>query len=1656
MDLKLLQALKQSKVDKITTYQNILDGSATEELDREIIKYGKKLKENEDIISSISDTPISDRTSSQIYDLKKATTAKIDIHYIKIPKLKEELWRIIIEEKENQIKNELKIKKLEIEIVKLDAEIAIEILKNSVGDVIPEIPEIPELPIDNTYIIDDALGISVEIDKQEVIGSIIKNMMGGSVVSWNAFIDKPGAPGISEQQELLDKQIEESVKEISNPEKGGIASIIDVFIGLLVKAIGSFAKQFFFLKDAIDKLVGLQFGPLLSKVIPGVVNVITELTTLFSNPSKFIMGQLLGPLFDINIPLPEFSINIGDFIPILPFELKIPTIDPFGFFTRDTPLNPNTDPSDISPTWQEDIMEEVIALKKEDLSIAIKERERQLEILDNQINALDKKIKKINVYTIMVRDSEIKIQKLKIKEKNCNENGCDKEYLNIICDNIIDESNFLKELKIVENIEEENLENLNIESLKIEKTQLEKERTELAKKPIIPDSEYMKKAILVAYEQDIDPEGLEIKLSKIYEIGVDINNNKNLEILQKLGYDFTNDNYIDRLVEIKNYGISLSDIKQLSFLYELGFNFNDKNHKIKIDKLRNIINIDSEHLKIFIQMGFNIHNPNIYNILKDITDMNIDILNIDLLENLKTIGFNFNNPIIIERLNKLNDYKNLSDISVYASLINRGINLNNPRFEDLFIGVIIDIDYEETTGLNIVPADAKSGEITSVALEEILIQFNQLGLNIRDINFQNKFNSLYNKLNLAVETSILIDSNDTITITKFNILQKLGFNYQIDTYNEFLNLFKSLFLNLNKYETKIITDIFISLGWHWSLDRNFTLINKFINFGFSFKIETTNTQMFTKLEKLNTFGFNFSRVDSQQIIDKLSSIDISLSNNNFSFVIGKLIAFGINLNDKDWSQKLQIFIDNSISFSDNSDWDKQMSNLMKLGISFIDDDWNKNYNKMKSMRQMGLDFTIPILNKKLSILTDLGIDFTTPEPEWKKKLNDLIQIKLINVPENIEKNKQDYLNKRNDTLNIIEKNIKKYQLLNENPALLIDNNIKQKNLEIIKALNENDNEQVCDLQDEIKSLELSKLNIITLNPNYDKEIAKYKLQKENLDNNVSELNEQLIFAELDKFEALKKSNISLQDDDIDKNINFLVENKFSFDDIDWLALLMLLGPMLPINPISLWMIKIIEFIKGIIMIPIMMLMGILEKFLKIITDVVGIPLNPLDIPPWGVSIIKSFMDLVEMIMLLPTLKGMLDFLIMSPDGLALVDIWVPGFSLFISMMFDKIEGFKKTIIINKELLKKKQQQLEDLKAQQKALMASLTSFENPLDDLNLDDLLPGSLLPETTENNLDQKIRKLNIKKLKLLDNNNQLKDTINPETMNINELNNIQLNMENNCDKINSIENAMDEMNDLSTLNSNNNDIDDLASEISNLDKSTEELEENVKNMSNICDWGKNMDTLILNILKGLIDDLKGKPNTAEEEYDTNQKEIDKLESSLDTITKKKVEIENYLNQTSKTPTQIKNNLKIKELSISLEQLEEDFCDKSLTKNELDNLLNQINDLKNNISILNKSNDKNAPDISSLATIETLISGLNIKLEQLNVSQTKLATESASFMDMLNLDLLNLDSVAKNIPGILNIICTMPKMIVNIFIGIINNVGNMSFLPKLWEFPFI
>jgi len=1940
MSLKSLEIEKKSIIKEIEYYQNILEGKILPTYKEKITKVETDVEITKSQISALQQKLLLNSASYSVEELllgKKELNSLCDKLIELERNLKEKQEEYNSKKKELNLSNFDDIKNLILKeqenLKKINQKISDEREKERLKNINDNTTQDKDL---EKIWIDENLGIYVKIDKKELIRLVVKDFFN-------------------------DKIPDENIDYYTNSKYGGLAGLLDIFINILIKAIGNMAKQFFFFKNTIDLLVGFQLGELLGNAIPGIVKILQELKLLFSNPSKWMMITMLGPLFDSNIPIPKFCLDIGHFVPFLPFKLCIPEIDPYGYFSKNTALNLNNNEK-VPLNWMETIIDEIDVLIKEDLEESKKKEKELREKIDIDIKTIQNRLNNINIYEIPLNNCKIKLKNIELKETSCHDFGCSQNIIDTLCDELEKEKKCLLDLETKYNLEKLKINKIN-KNVETKKLEILKDKKELLnKKEFKTNIDYKKRAILIAYLQNIENENLDIKLSRMHEIGVDVFDNTNLDLLQKLGHDFSNDKYLSKLENIRKLGISLNNNKLLRFLYNIGFNFNDKKHYTKLSNLKKYVSLDSTIIVLLFDMGLNINNPKIFDILKIIKESNLDLTDLTIISRLQQISFNFNNPNSIDRLIYLLKYIDLNDSTAFNNALKRNINLNNPylnmilektykislrwggtnengyfdieneikndtsipdnidailkifdkfksinniffnqfyfkteqdfasfksnypntindneyiyitnygptyvtyeeelsttfetiiehfsgttgtlSFEIYFNNILHDtqtsttnfsfetivpygvkIDIKITTGncnyiikennievdngsatdeyfytkisantrtiVNFILKSATLSHFKSILnqyskydiildipdlkdikpyeneytienstskrfidgsnlyreklellkefhinkgwkidsngdgvldnnditvneniggqntdqnwnnvnndFENILAgltnsegdsltlvkeptpdktkityaillgiygNFDKLGLNIKDPNFKEKFDLLYNRFDLNIDETVILDTtintlnqNDVIQSTKpvvqFAVLQNLGFNFQQENYNEFINKFSSQ-LDLTKFETKYISETLISLGWHYSNDSNFNKINKFIDFGFSFNIikdsldnPTYPSQMFSKLEHLNQWGFSFFKTSYVNMINKLSELDIRLNNSNFETVIENLIGFGINLNDSDWQEKLQSLINLNMNFGlktiniktyfNNREeqikieqWKVELDNLHGFGIDFYGDDWKKKYNKALSIKSLGLDFKRTDLREKITILNDLGIDFSTNEDEWMKKIESLIKLKIISVPVSVIKDKTLYLENRKEKLDSIDAEIRKYTRLNEDPLFFINEKIRKvyNKLNIYKEKLKIDNDdEICniilDLDDELKKYQLEKENLKIIRFNYSDKIKQLNENKKNIKNEVYKLNKKLIFGDLEKFVSLKNSGLEFYSDNYNKNIDVLIKKGFDFSKTNWKELLNELIPFIEINPILTWQMTMIEIIKTIIMMPLQLIMGIIKKLMGLIKQVIGIPLNPTKIPAWTKGIIEKFFELIDMIMKLPSLEGMTDFLFMNTEGLTLIDVFIPGFSIFMTTLKNKIKSWKSEENNLNNSINTKILNIQKLKIERNILVNKIHML--------------------VSDNN--QKIE-LQIKIFE--DNNTKMKKMISNSDLSINTLKHIENELQKNCNAINNLKNLLEEdsksfdgvdlNNDLIDLN---NKIDDLNNDL--LKDKNKQLELKNKNdiiNGDICEWRKNIDLLIIKILRDLTDDIKNEKNPYEKKLINSKLNLKKYKETLKIAENKKATIIDN----DKTSLIIK-------LKSEIDNIDNIACSGSLSRAALNDAALKKKDLENQLINLNSK--------IILSDINLLISSLKEKIDKLNIDIKNLETKNETFKDNQLKNIIDLEGVTKWIPTILNIVCCSPKMVANIFIVIMNSVGHMDYLPNLWNFDYL
>lgn len=121
-------------------------------------------------------------------------------------------------------------------------------------------------------------------------------------------------------------------KEGIYPNKG-LPVFLDLGVRLIIKNIGQFCTNFLILTMSIDTLVGLLKNPLdpanvqkISDILSALKGVVQDIKKMLTDTKNWILEKIFKPMFDLNIPLPEFDIPIKKFIPIFPINFTFPKV----------------------------------------------------------------------------------------------------------------------------------------------------------------------------------------------------------------------------------------------------------------------------------------------------------------------------------------------------------------------------------------------------------------------------------------------------------------------------------------------------------------------------------------------------------------------------------------------------------------------------------------------------------------------------------------------------------------------------------------------------------------------------------------------------------------------------------------------------------------------------------------------------------------------------------------------------------------------------------------------------------------------------------------------------------------------------------------------------------------------------------------------------------------------------------------------------------------------------------------------------------------------------------------------------------------------------------------------------------------------------------
>ncbi|MCK9445781.1 hypothetical protein M0Q50_02685 [bacterium] len=744
--------------------------------------------------------------------------------------------------------------------------------------------------------IDENLGVYMIYDKVGVISQTMKCFFKAT-----NNIDKKTLKNVGYENGL--DSLYENISQVGVP---GLPSLLSVFIDLIIKGVGNFAKNFFAFKNTIDLLAGMQIGELLGTAIPGIGKVLEDLKLFFSDTKTWLFKNLMGPLFDINIPIPSFKFDLGAIIPMLPFKIPIPGIDPYNFLNHPdiaTPFNPKSDQSKVPLDWMKQIMdkykadEDVVKNEKQkskdakisDINKNIEKLKYDLDI-QNKINDLIKnKDKYYNRLKYLI--SQLDIKKIESKKTSSQEEllSIEKE-MEILCQDIAEEEQRIKDIENQIN-NTKDLTNEEKQLIQNKINELEKQKKDISDKPIITSSGYTKIANTLRLEQGIVINDLDKEIENISNIGVNVFDYDNLQYIQKLGYNFKNSDHKNRLIILKEKGIKLDNTKLLMRLYNIGLNINDPNFGDKLDNM-NIcgINInDTKVLSIFLELGFNFNHNTIFQTINGMNSLGIDMNNYDILLRLNTLGFNFNDPEILKKIQSLKKYVDIKTSTGYDNAISRNVNFNNPNFISI-------LESYNTIGLSFNDSNFIKNEsnmlsnVSSTKVQNIIDLFEYF-------ETENK-NEYYRSINLnIIQLNAFMLKCGVIVIP--NPIAPLPTKVDIINFKDKINIYSEYGFIINELN---------GTGEKFTLNDNalnkYKLLKKFVEDS-GWKINGTNIKSNNNISEDDLK--KIAKENGLKLTNSINAKENEISIDAMKGLYGNFNKLGLNIRDKKFNEKFDIF-----------------------------------------------------------------------------------------------------------------------------------------------------------------------------------------------------------------------------------------------------------------------------------------------------------------------------------------------------------------------------------------------------------------------------------------------------------------------------------------------------------------------------------------------------------------------------------------------------------------------------------------------------------------------------------------------------------------------------------------------------------------------------
>lgn len=557
------------------------------------------------------------------------------------------------------------------------------------------------------------------------------------------------------------------------------------------------------------------------------------------------------------------------------------------------------------------------------------------------------------------------------------------------------------------------------------------------------------------------------------------------------------------------------------------------------------------------------------------------------------------------------------------------------------------------------------------------------------------------------------------------------------------------------------------------------------------------------------------------------------------------------------------------------------------------------------------------------------------------------------------------------------------------------------------------------------------------------------------------LNRNITINDEERLKALRNTGLNFNNEDWQEEVKILSENGVNLNDPKWKELIKNAIPILLAAlsscalgafAIQQWVEGIINMIITVISFPINILVSFIKQLIEFITSLLGIPLNPVDVPDWAKGIITKFKELISFIIKLPTLPGVIALVSKVIDSI------LPGFIKFIDAVKLLITTLPSSIKALKDFISMQtilMSNLRDLYEKEKRNLTLKLNFKKAQ--------LEGGVDKETQKENEimtgQQRIAVSQLQEIqRLIKINPSLKDELLKQKDKYCKMLTDIEQKSNNMKTASQPKSYEDNKKEADDLEFRLNNLDDKYSSLFNGEKAIEDSKEKLKEMedqsnklSDVCGWNKNIDE-VMNLLDTFMEDLKNQTNPFQKQAEFLNNEVIALIEELKKLNK---EIEALKKG---DPSVEENNLKkqIDDLNKQIKDIEDSVCanQDKITISEINDKLAEVQNLKKlrsdaeqALKSIRLNKDTNIEELEK----EKL--NLEEQLEKTKKLAEDSNNQSTNFNTNLNIDLEQFPTVLQWFPVATNILCNIPKMIVNILIAIINEVGRMENLPDLWRF---